>query len=356
MRHHDRPGHDGTPEHNPHPNDAVRDFAADPSAAHGPTTADARTAADLPAARGGGRHRKGGGARRRAARRPSFRTAVTVAGSAAAVLTVATGMYVASLGAGGTTAAPAAAEPVVSLRPPSAGGGADATPETVRAAGGARTAEAERVIRTTPSPPSAPPTAATPSPRAAGAAPVGSAPAAPGPETPPKAESERQPEPPPGMAPEQPRPAQPQGRQQEQGAAPGAEAPAGRAARFVQDVIALANAEREKAGCGPLHSESHLRTAAQGHADDMSARGYYEHDNPEGRDAGDRMTGAGYVWSTWGENIHRGPKTPARAMEDWMDSPGHRANILNCSFKDIGVGVTLTANGPWWVQNFGARR
>lgn len=57
-----------------------------------------------------------------------------------------------------------------------------------------------------------------------------------------------------------------------------------------------------------------------------------------------------------GENIHRGPTTPDRAMEDWMESPGHRANILNCSFKDIGVGVTLTANGPWWVQNFGARR
>lgn len=56
-----------------------------------------------------------------------------------------------------------------------------------------------------------------------------------------------------------------------------------------------------------------------------------------------------------GENIHRGPKTPAQAMEEWMGSPGHRDNILNCSFKDIGVGVTLTANGPWWVQNFGAK-
>lgn len=39
-----------------------------------------------------------------------------------------------------------------------------------------------------------------------------------------------------------------------------------------------------------------------------------------------------------------------------MNSPGHRANILNCSFKDIGVGVTLTSNGPWWVQNFGVKR
>ncbi|MFJ2932645.1 CAP domain-containing protein [Streptomyces sp. NPDC087219] len=364
MRHHDRPGHPGDPEHTPHPHDAVRDLAADPRAADDPAGEDARAAADAPAARVSGRHRKGGRAGRRAARRPSFRTAVTVAGSAAAVLTVATGMYVASLGTGGTTAAPSAAEPVVALRPTSAGaGGADAAPESVREAGSVRQAgsgrevEAVRGAGPTSSGPSAPSTAATPSPRTAGKAPAGSAPAAPRPETPPKAESERQRGPRPEQAPEQPGPAQPEGGQQERrGAAPVAEAPAGKAARFVQDVIALANAERERAGCGPLHSENHLRTAAQGHADDMSARDYYEHDNPEGRDAGDRMTGAGYTWSTWGENIHRGPKTPARAMEDWMDSPGHRANILNCAFKDIGVGVTLTANGPWWVQNFGARR
>ncbi|WP_234315163.1 CAP domain-containing protein [Streptomyces globisporus] len=138
-------------------------------------------------------------------------------------------------------------------------------------------------------------------------------------------------------------------------AAPG-RAATGQAARFVRDVVSLVNAEREKAGCGPLHSEGHLRSAAQGHADDMAARDYYEHHSPEGRDAGDRMSGAGYEWSAWAENIHRGPKTPGRAMEDWMDSPGHRANILNCSFKDIGVGVSLAANGPWWVQDFGARR
>ncbi|MGW8365279.1 CAP domain-containing protein [Streptomyces wedmorensis] len=141
--------------------------------------------------------------------------------------------------------------------------------------------------------------------------------------------------------------------------APTAVAPAAagaKARQFVEEVVELANTERERAGCGPLRSENRLRTAAQGHADDMAARGYYEHHTPEGRDAGDRITGAGYVWSTWGENIHRGPRTPAHAMEDWMNSPGHRANILNCAFRDIGVGVTLTSNGPWWVQDFGARR
>ncbi|WP_254047416.1 CAP domain-containing protein, partial [Streptomyces aureus] len=291
MRHHDRPGHPGHPDATRHPHDAVRDVAADPSTADDPATEGARAAADVPAARLSGRHRKGGGARRRPARRPSFRTAVTVAGSAAAVLTVATGMYVASLGTGGTTAVPPAAEPVVALRSTTAAGASDTAPETVRGAGSVRETRAVRVTGPTSSAPSAPSDAATPSPRTAGTAPAGSAPAAPRPETPPKAESERRREPRPAPAPEQPRSAQPQGRQQEPGAAPVSEAPAGKAARFVQDVIALANAEREKAGCGPLRSEAHLRTAAQGHADDMSARDYYEHADPEGRDAGGHVVG-----------------------------------------------------------------
>ncbi|MFK3735278.1 CAP domain-containing protein [Streptomyces sp. NPDC088090] len=128
-----------------------------------------------------------------------------------------------------------------------------------------------------------------------------------------------------------------------------------RASRYVRDVIALANAERDRAGCGPLRSEARLGRAAQGHADDMAARDYYAHDSPEGRDGGDRISATGYSWSAWGENIHKGPKTPARAMEDWMESPAHRANILNCSFRDVGVGVALTADGPWWVQDFGTK-
>ncbi|MFB7542324.1 CAP domain-containing protein [Streptomyces zaomyceticus] len=324
MRHDDRPGHHEHPERPDHPEQAGRPdhlerpvHSIHPVPVHpvhpdGPVRDFSRESErdGAPAVPVGGRHRKGGGARRRRPRRPTFRTAVTAAGAAAALLTVATGVYVASLPATGPGTAAAAAA-------------AQAT--------------------------------ATHAPRPAGAIPARAALTS----TRPKAESERQrvPEPeqqPPGQAREP-------GRNQEQGvrqpgAAPGAQTPEGNVVGFVQDVVTLANAERDKAGCGPLHSESHLRAAAQKHADDMSARDYYEHDSPEGHDAGDRMSGAGYAWSTWGENIHRGPRTPARAMEDWMNSPGHRANILNCSFKDIGVGVTLTSNGPWWVQNFGVKR
>ncbi|MBD0740952.1 CAP domain-containing protein [Streptomyces sp. CBMA152] len=128
----------------------------------------------------------------------------------------------------------------------------------------------------------------------------------------------------------------------------------GTAAQYVQQVIALANTERAKAGCSPFKADSRLNSSAQEHADDMAARNYYEHDTPEGKNAGDRMTAAGYDWHKWGENIHRGPKSPEAAMHDWMNSPGHRANILDCGFKDIGVGVNLSDNGPWWVQNFGS--
>ncbi|MFI5979668.1 sigma-70 family RNA polymerase sigma factor [Streptomyces sp. NPDC051555] len=123
----------------------------------------------------------------------------------------------------------------------------------------------------------------------------------------------------------------------------------------VAQVIALVNQERSAAGCGPLKDDAQLRAAAQGQSDDMADRGFFDHTNPDGADPGKRITAAGYRWSTYGENIARGQATPAAVMDSWMNSPGHRANILNCSFKDIGVGIHNGSGGPWWTQNFGAR-
>ncbi|WP_144385255.1 CAP domain-containing protein [Streptomyces sp. SAJ15] len=131
--------------------------------------------------------------------------------------------------------------------------------------------------------------------------------------------------------------------------------PAGKAARYVQRIVTLANAERAKAGCSPLRVNSRVQAAAQAHADDMAARNYYDHTSPDGSSAGDRMKRAGYRPGAWGENIHKSPKDPDTAMRDWMKSPGHRANILNCGYKDFGVGVNLSGNGPWWVQNFATK-
>ncbi|MFE0172182.1 sigma-70 family RNA polymerase sigma factor [Streptomyces sp. NPDC059002] len=120
-----------------------------------------------------------------------------------------------------------------------------------------------------------------------------------------------------------------------------------------EQVVALVNTERSKAGCGPVRSNAELASAAQKHSADMAARDYFDHTSPDGTDPGDRITAAGYRWSTYGENIARGQQTPASVMDSWMNSPGHRANILNCDFKELGVGIHNGSGGPWWTQAFG---
>ncbi|HEU5032594.1 MAG TPA: CAP domain-containing protein [Spirillospora sp.] len=137
------------------------------------------------------------------------------------------------------------------------------------------------------------------------------------------------------------------------------EAPAapvgGTAGRYASQVVALVNAERAKHGCRALTVNSKLARAAQGHSADMHARNFFDHTNPDGKDPGDRITAAGYRWSSYGENIAKGQATPASVMQAWMNSSGHRANILNCGFKEIGVGVVLSG-GPYWTQDFGTSR
>ncbi|MEV5975118.1 CAP domain-containing protein [Streptomyces sp. NPDC051921] len=123
---------------------------------------------------------------------------------------------------------------------------------------------------------------------------------------------------------------------------------------LADQVIALVNAERAKAGCGALTANATLTRAAQGHSDDMAARDFFDHTNPDGAGPGDRVSAAGYPWSTYGENIAMGQSSPEQVMEAWMNSPGHRANILNCDFKEIGVGIH-NSGGPYWTQVFGAR-
>ncbi|WP_237289037.1 CAP domain-containing protein [Streptomyces gilvosporeus] len=139
---------------------------------------------------------------------------------------------------------------------------------------------------------------------------------------------------------------------------PGADTPAGgsggNSGSLARQVIAMVNAERAQKGCSPLAVDARLQAAAQRHSDDMAARNYYDHTSPDGVGPGDRITSAGYRWSTYGENIFKGPQDARTAMAGWMKSPGHRENILNCAFTQIGVGVNSAANGPWWTQDFAA--
>jgi uncharacterized protein YkwD len=120
-------------------------------------------------------------------------------------------------------------------------------------------------------------------------------------------------------------------------------------------VAVLVNQERAKAGCGALRTDERLRTAARGHSTDMAQNGYFSHTGRNGSSFVDRIAAAGYPRSAaGGENIAMGYRTPAEVMDGWMNSEGHRENILNCGFKAIGVGVARDSGGaPYWTQDFG---
>jgi uncharacterized protein YkwD len=120
-----------------------------------------------------------------------------------------------------------------------------------------------------------------------------------------------------------------------------------------QQVLDLVNSARAQAGCNPVRSNSKLQAAAQGHSDDMAARNFFDHTNPDGQGPQARIDATGYKWSTWGENIARGQSDATSVMDSWMHSSGHRANILNCAFTELGVGVHQGTGGPWWTQDFG---
>ena len=73
----------------------------------------------------------------------------------------------------------------------------------------------------------------------------------------------------------------------------------------------------------------------------MGEAGFFEHIGPDGIEPGQRIEKQGYDWSWWGENIAWGYPTPREVVEGWMSSPGHRSNILNAKFADLGVGVAF---------------
>ncbi|WP_051966637.1 CAP domain-containing protein [Kitasatospora mediocidica] len=129
---------------------------------------------------------------------------------------------------------------------------------------------------------------------------------------------------------------------------PAAAAPADNSAR----VIALVNQHRRQAGCGPLTADRRLDSLAQSLSDDMAGRGFFDHTDPDGHSPWDRARAAsiGYLG---GENIARGQPTPEAVVTAWMDSPGHRANLLDCRFTTLGTGLHQGPGGPWWTEDFG---
>lgn len=119
-----------------------------------------------------------------------------------------------------------------------------------------------------------------------------------------------------------------------------------------RQLIERVNAERAKADLPPLKTNARLMTAARDHSANMARKKELAHDL-DGKGPGERLEGVGYSHSGCGENCAAGQRTPAEAMACWLDSPGHRANLLGKSYREIGVGIARSADGTvYWTQVF----
>lgn len=129
----------------------------------------------------------------------------------------------------------------------------------------------------------------------------------------------------------------------------------GMGAWWARQSIELVNRERARRRLPRLAEDRTLNQVAQGHCGDMVARGYYDHISPLGVDVAGRVAAAGYLAIRTAENIARGQTTPLEVVAGWMDSPGHRANILHPDLRAIGAGYAYTprdAYHHYWVHVF----
>jgi uncharacterized protein YkwD len=124
---------------------------------------------------------------------------------------------------------------------------------------------------------------------------------------------------------------------------------------YENQVVALTNAQRKSHGCGALRNDARLAGSARAHSTDMVRQGFFSHTGSNGSSFVAREVKAGYPQrGASAENIAWGFRTPQDVVTGWMNSPGHRANILNCGSIAVGVGVAYTSGGaPYWTQDFG---
>lgn len=106
-------------------------------------------------------------------------------------------------------------------------------------------------------------------------------------------------------------------------------------------------------GAGSIAFDARLASAAQAHADDMLANGFFSHTGSNGSSVGDRARAAGYNWTNIGENIALGQQSEAEAMDSWMNSPGHHANNINPNFEDFGLAKAGSGANTNWVLVLG---
>ena len=126
-------------------------------------------------------------------------------------------------------------------------------------------------------------------------------------------------------------------------------------ASWVGQMLASVNAQRAAVGASPLTLCGHLWTAAQNHSDDQAAHSTMTHTGSDGSSLGDRANRAGYVgWTALGENVAAGQASVDSVMTAWMNSSGHRANLLSTTYVHVGFGRTASSGGTlYWTQDFG---
>ncbi|EGZ30306.1 hypothetical protein PHYSODRAFT_353745, partial [Phytophthora sojae] len=126
---------------------------------------------------------------------------------------------------------------------------------------------------------------------------------------------------------------------------------------YYQQMLDAVNAERAKAGLKPLCTNSKLQAAAKRHSDDMAKNNYMAHDGADGSTMSQRVTDAGYDWGAVAENVAAGQEDVKSVMESWMNSPGHRENILGADYTMLGTSYAYSESSTYkhyWTQDFGA--
>ncbi|MED3881692.1 CAP domain-containing protein [Priestia megaterium] len=123
------------------------------------------------------------------------------------------------------------------------------------------------------------------------------------------------------------------------------------ASQFEQKVVDLVNQERQKQGLKPLTLNKKLSDVARAKSKDMMDKGYFDHNSPTYGSPFDMMKQFGIEYTTAGENIAKGQQSPEDVMNAWMNSDGHRKNILNPDFTEIGVGY-VKGDTTYWTQQF----
>lgn len=119
---------------------------------------------------------------------------------------------------------------------------------------------------------------------------------------------------------------------------------------YEKEVVRLVNKERSSRGFPTLTMDWQLSRVARYKSQDMHDKGYFSHTSPTYGSPFDMISDFGINYRSAGENIAKGQRTPQEVVNAWMNSSGHRANILNSSFTKIGVGYV--ANGNYWTQMF----